>query len=81
MDCSGLLTIFGLIFNTLAAVILIFPYLNIKKDIDDDRINSMGIDGKYTQKKHLKERRVNLWGLTFLAIGFILQLIAIIFSK
>ena len=81
MDYSKLLTIFGLIFNTIAAVILIFPYLNIKKDLDDDYITSMDKDGKYTQKKHLKERHVNLWGLILLAIGFILQLFAVFFSK
>jgi len=77
MDCSKLLTIFGLLFNTIATVILIFPYFNIKKNLDDDYIISMGKDGKYTQKKHLKERQTNLWGLIFLAIGFILQLIAV----
>ncbi len=79
MDYSKLLTIFGLIFNTIAAVILIFPYLNVKKNLDDDFIVSMDKDGKHTQKKHLKERRVNMWGLTFLAIGFILQLSAYFF--
>lgn len=77
MECSKLLTIFGLMFNTLAAIILIFPYLNIKKNLDDDYITSMNKDGKYTQKKHLKERYINLWGLILLAIGFILQLLAI----
>jgi|GEM_PF-7116639 len=78
MDCPKLLTILGLLFNALAAAILIFPYLNIKKNLDDDYITSMDKDGKYTQKKHLKERRVNMWGLTFLASGFILQLISVL---
>lgn len=77
MDCLKLLTIFGLLFNTIAAVILIFPYLNIKKNLDDDFIVSMDKDGKHTQKKHLRERRVNIWGLTFLIVGFILQLVAV----
>ena len=81
MDCSKLLTILGLLFNTLAAVILIFPYLNIKKNLDDDYITSMDKDGKYTQKKHLKERHVNMWGLTFLAVGFILQLISVVYVE
>jgi hypothetical protein len=71
----------GLIFNTIAAVILIFPNLNIKKDIDDDLITSMDKDGKYTQRKHLKEKRLNLWGLMFLAIGFIFQLLAVSFGE
>ena len=77
MEDSKLFIIIGLIFNTLASVILIFPYLNNKKNIDDDYIISMDKDGKYTQKKHLKEKCTNILGLTFLLIGFILQLVAV----
>lgn len=77
MQTQDILTITGLIFNTAAAIILIFPNLNIKKKLDDDYIIASGKNGEYTQKKHLKERRLNLFGLTLLATGFILQLLAL----
>ncbi len=81
MDCSKLLTIIGLILGTIASMILIFPNLNIKKSLDDDHIVSMDKDGKFTQKKHLKEKCINLWGLILLTIGFALQLFAVLFSR
>ena len=81
MNCSKFLTIVGLVFGVVASGILIFPNLNVKKNIKNDYITSIDRDGKYTQRKHLKERNINLWGLILLAIGFVLQLLPFLFSK
>lgn len=77
MDCSIIFTLAGLIFGVLASLVLIIPNLNIKKDLNDDYIVAMDKEGKYTQRKHLKEKNLNILGLVFLAIGFLLQLSAI----
>lgn len=66
----------GLVFNTIGAVILIIPNLSIHKDIDDDLIVSNYKDGRYTQRKHIKDRKINMVGLIFILIGFLLQLVS-----
>jgi len=76
---SRTLSIIGLIFNTTASVILIFPYIMGKHFVDDDLIIKTNTKtGKYLQKKHLSERKNNLWGLGFMILGFIFQIVGLI---
>lgn len=78
---GNLFTLAGLTLNTLGSSLLIFPLLNTKKHIEDDRIKfSNPKAGEFTQNKHLKERKIGLWGFGLLMLGFILQLVPIIFS-
>ena len=71
----------GLIFNTLGAVVLLFPLLITKKKVDDDYILNMDMKtGEYTQKKHLKDRKLGLLGFILLALGFIFQILGIFIS-
>jgi len=79
MSCSRILTVIGLIFNTLAALILIIPSLSLTRNIEDDHIQSMDGKGNYTQNKHIREQQINFAGLLFLSLGFVLQLLAILF--
>ena len=77
MPTSQVLTIIGLILNTVAAIILIIPNLSSTKRLDDDLVVSGNQKtGEYTQIKHLKESCINKIGLILLALGFIFQLIA-----
>jgi len=72
----------GLVFNTAGSLFLLLPLLNTKKSIDDDLVTSADIKtGKYTQKKHIKDRRLGLCGFAFLSLGFILQIIQFINFK
>ncbi len=79
MNCSKLLEILGLIFNTLAALILILPNLIFTRNVEDNRIQNMNEKGDYIQKSDIRDQKINLIGLIFLSIGFILQLIGVIF--
>jgi len=79
MDFSTTISIFGLILNTIASIILIWPYIVGKHYIDDDLVTDMDIkSGKFHQKKHFKERNTSLLGLGFMGTGFIFQLIALL---
>jgi len=79
MNFPIILILVGLSFNTLASLIVLYPYLSIKKDIDGDFIiDANKQTGKYTQKKHIKDRRLGVLGFALFAIGFILQIIGII---
>ncbi len=74
------LNIVGLVLNTIAAIVLLFPNLRKTRNVDDDYIVSMNKEtGEYAQKKHLVEKRVSLVGLMLLTLGFALQLIAVLF--
>lgn len=69
----------GLILNTIGSLLLLLPLINTKKYVDDDYIVHMNQKtGEYTQKKHLKDRKLGLWGFAFLATGFIFQIFGII---
>jgi len=53
---------------------MLYFYLSIQKNIDDDFI--VDIDKKtrsYTQKKHLKSRKLGIINFSLLVIGFIVQ--------
>lgn len=75
---SATLIIVGLLLNTIASIIVLAPYVITKIDIDDDLIVEYDEKtGKYTQKKHLKARKIGLIGFSLFAIGFLLQLIGL----
>lgn len=78
MNCSQVLLIIGLVLNTLASAVLIYPYLNVVKSVEDDFILGMDKEGNYTQKKHLKDRQLGLIGFSLLITGFIFQIIGMI---
>lgn len=78
MNNGKLLTLIGLAFNTIASVIVLYPLLNTKKNVDDDYILSMDKKGNYTQKKHLKDRNVGILGFSLFALGFILQIFGLL---
>ncbi len=77
MNASQLLTVIGLCINTLASLIMLFPYLKITRNVENDLILSMDKDGKYTQKKHKKDRLLGIFGFGLFIMGFIFQIIGI----
>lgn len=78
---QNILNIIGLTLNIIGSLLLLSPLINTKKYVDDDYIVSMNKNtGEYTQKKHLNERKLGLWGFALLALGFIFQLIPILTS-
>lgn len=79
MTNSIVFIIFGLLTNTVASLVMLYPYLNVSRNVDDDYIVSMDMKtGDYTQKKHLKDRKLGIIGFSLFAFGFILQIIGII---
>lgn len=79
MSCPNILNLIGLTINTVASLILLISYINVTKNIEDDRVIDM-VDKKYTQNKHLKDRGIGLLAFTLYSIGFTLQFIAIIIN-
>lgn len=81
MDYSQALSPFGLVLNTVGSIVLIWPYLSQKHFVEDDYIKEMDQEsGKYLQRKHITERKINITGFIFLAAGFIFQFISIVIS-
>jgi len=79
MSLSTILILIGLLFNTVASLIMLYPYLNVRRNVDDDFIMNMDKKtGDYTQKKHLRDRKLGVAGFTLFALGFIFQIIGII---
>ena len=79
MNISTVLILVGLIFNTLASLMMMYPYLNIRRNVDDDFIIDIDKEtGEYTQKKHIKDRRLGMAGFFLFTIGFALQLIGVV---
>lgn len=77
MSTSNILSLIGLIINTIASFILLISYLNITKNINDDFIIKMDEKGNYTQIRHLKDKMIGLLSFSLYSIGFILQLLSI----
>jgi len=76
---SESLIAFGLLLNTVASIIVLIPYLITKVDIEDDLIIYQDSkNGSYTQKKHIKARKIGIWGFLLFTFGFSLQLIGLI---
>lgn len=71
MTYSMVLIILGLLINTIASLVMLYPYLNISRNVDDDYIVKMDMKtGDYTQKKHLKDRKLGIIGFSLFALGF-----------
>lgn len=75
MNCSQIFLVIGLVINTLASLIMLFPYLQTIRNVDDDYILNMDKDGNYTQKKHKKDQKLGVIGFGLFIIGFIFQII------
>ena len=81
MSSSIVLILVGLSFNTLASLVMLYPYLSIRRNVDDDFIVDMDKEtGEYTQKKHIKDRRLGIAGFVLFAVGFAFQIIGVIVS-
>ena len=79
MTPSDIFILIGLSFNTIASFIMLYPYLSIKRNVEDDFIVDMDKrTGDYTQKKHLKDRKLGMIGFLLFATGFILQIVGLI---
>lgn len=79
MDVSKITSIIGLILNTLASIILMLPYIIGNHYVDDDYIEDMDMKtSKFIQRKHLTERKNNLFGLGFMGAGFVFQIISVV---
>jgi hypothetical protein len=74
----ALLTLFGLVFNTMASIILLSSYLIITKNVSDDFVTKMDGEGNYTQRKHIKNRKIGILGFALYSVGFIFQAIGIL---
>jgi len=79
------LQIFALVCMFLGSVILTVPLLKREEDIDNDEIigdRREDKDGKqkyfYTRKSFLRDRKIGLYGLGLMALGFLIQLISAI---
>lgn len=72
----------GLIISMIGSVVLVWPYIVQSHRVDDEFIELMDMKtGKYLQRKHIKERRVNLIGFLLLGTGFLFQFVCIILGK
>lgn len=79
MTYSTAFIISGLGVNTVASLGMIIPYLNTTRNVDDDFIVRMDkTTGNYSQKKHLRDRKLGIIGFSLFALGFVLQIIGII---
>ncbi len=79
MSLSNILILIGLLFNTVASLIMLYPYLNVRRNVEDDFIVNMDRQtGDYTQKKHLKDRKLGIVGFAFFTIGFVFQIIGVV---
>lgn len=79
MTPSIILILIGLSFNTLASLVMLYPYLSIRRNVDDDFIVDMDKEtGNYTQKKHIKDRKLGIAGFVLFATGFTFQIIGVV---
>jgi signal peptide peptidase SppA len=81
--------ILSLLFSITGTVILAFPFLKVRRALEDDLLIDLEKNKEasnnqkhfYTRAGFLKDRRVSLWGLIFLLLGFLLQLFILIDPK
>ena len=79
MTIAIIFILVGLSFNTLASLIMLYPYLSIRRNVDDDFIVDMDKKTRnYTQKKHLKDRKLGIAGFVLFAVGFGFQIVGVI---
>jgi len=49
MNLPTIIILIGLLFNTLASLVMLYPYISIKRNVDDDFILNMDKEtGDYT---------------------------------
>jgi len=71
----GHLNIIGLVFNLLGSLILGFGMIRSKERIEKESTSYW--DGNpYTKKYFYTDKKIGLWGIGFLLIGFLLQVIS-----
>lgn len=79
MDISIVLILLGLAINTIASLIMLWPYLKTTQNVEDDLIVHMDKKtGDYSQIKHGKNKKLGKIGFSLFFVGFILQLIGIV---
>jgi len=78
MNCSQILMIIGLSLNTIASIVMLYPFIETTKNVEDDFILKMDKKGNYTQKKHIKDRKLGIIGFILFIIGFVLQIVGAI---
>ncbi len=77
MNTFQIFSAVGLVLNIIGSVILIFPNFWKTRNIDDDLIIMDDNKRNFSQRKHIKIYKINLWGFGFLIVGFVLQFISI----
>jgi hypothetical protein len=70
--------IIGLSLNTIASIVMLYPFIETTKNVEDDFILKMDKKGNYTQKKHIKDRKLGIIGFILFIIGFVLQIVGAI---
>lgn len=81
MKVSTLLILIGLALVTTASLVMLWSYLDVKKNVDDDLIVYFDENtGEFTQSKHLKDRKFGIVGFIFFSLGFLFQFGGIILS-
>jgi len=79
MNISTSLILLGLAVNTIASLIMLWPYLKVTQNVEDDFIEHMDQKtGDYTQTKHRKNKNLGIIGFSLFSVGFMLQFIGII---
>jgi hypothetical protein len=80
MIYSQFFIIIGLAINTVASLVMLFPYLKITRNVDDDFILNMNKEGDCTQKKHRRDRKLGLVGFSLFFIGFVFQMVGLLIT-
>ena len=57
---------------------MLYSYLKITRNVENDFILGMNKKGDYTQNKHISDRKIGILGFTFYGIGFVLQVIGLL---
>jgi len=82
MSYSQITNAIGLVIGMFGSVVLIRPYLTQSHFVDDDLIEKMDMKtGKFLQRKHLKEKKINIAGFLLLGIGFLFQFVSIFLER
>ncbi|KKU86878.1 hypothetical protein A3B85_02365 [Candidatus Nomurabacteria bacterium RIFCSPHIGHO2_02_FULL_37_13] len=80
MNLSSIPILIGLLLNTFASLIMLYPHLRGYGNIDDDYITDMDHEGNYIQKKHVKDKKLGIVGFVLFAVGFAFQTIGVVVS-
>jgi hypothetical protein len=79
MDWQKILIILGIFVNVFASIIMLYPYIKTTKDIEGELILNMDIkNGNFTQKKHIKDKRLGIVGFILFMIGLVFQIVGVL---